>query len=252
VQPEDQPESGSLWDHLARNNVSFYNFGEGFELAGISEGSGMPPLGARFLTNMPMPEPLYRNTSRDYPGYNIHISDQTRASQFIREVDEKFVKGGADLPQFLYVYLPGDYSGAARPDDGYPYEESFVADNDYALGRILEYLSGTKWWGSMAVFVTESAAQGGVDHVDAHRTLLLVSGPWVKKDYVSHTNASLPALLKTIFGLLHVPAMNLFDAIAADLSDCFAAKPDPAAYKARPVDKRIFDPTTPATAQLSR
>ena len=252
VQPEDQPESGSLWDHLARNNVSFYNFGEGFELAGISEGSGMPPLGARFLTNMPMPEPLYRNTSRDYPGYNIHISDQTRASQFIREVDEKFVKGGADLPQFLYVYLPGDYSGAARPDDGYPYEESFVADNDYALGRILEYLSGTKWWGSMAVFVTESAAQGGVDHVDAHRTLLLASGPWVKKDYVSHTNASLPALLKTIFGLLHVPAMNLFDAIAADLSDCFAAKPDPAAYKARPVDKRIFDPTTPATAQLSR
>jgi len=91
-----------------------------------------------------------------------------------------------------------------------------------------------------------------VDHVDAHRTLLLASGPWVKKDYVSHTNASLPALLKTIFGLLHVPAMNLFDAIAADLSDCFAAKPDPAAYKARPVDKRIFDPTTPATAQLSR
>jgi YVTN family beta-propeller protein len=251
VQPEDQPEGGSLWHHLAAHNVSFYNFGEGFELAGVTEGTGMPPLGARFLTNTPMPEPLYRNTSRDYPGYNIHTSDQFRASQFIREIDEKYVKTGAELPQFLYIYLPGDYSGPARPADGYPYEESFVADNDYALGRILEYLSGTKWWNSMAVFATEAAAQGGVDHVDSHRTLLLAAGPSLKKNYVSHTNSSFPGLLKTIFGLLHIPAMNLFDATAADLADCFAAQPDPAPYHALPLDKRIFDPTQPIS-QLSR
>jgi len=91
-----------------------------------------------------------------------------------------------------------------------------------------------------------------VDHVDAHRTLMLAAGPWVKRDYVSHTNASLPALLKTIFGLLHIPAMNLFDAAAADLSDCFAAKPDPTPYRAKQVDKRIFDPGNQSTAHLSR
>jgi hypothetical protein len=242
VQPEDEPEAGSLWDHLARHNVSFYNFGEGLEMGGVSQGPDMPPLGARYLTNTPMPEALYRNTSREYPGFNIHVSDQYRATQFIREVEDKFVKGGKELPQLLWVYLPGDYSGPPRPEDGYPYEESFVADNDYAMGRILEYLSGTKWWDSMAVFITEADANAGMDHVDAHRTLLLCAGPWTKKNYVSHVNTSFPGLLKTIFGLLHVPNLNLFDAAAADLSDCFAAKPDPSPFRAVDLDKRIFDP----------
>ena len=71
------------------------------------------------------------------------------------------------------MHLPNDHMAEARPESGYPYEASFVVDNDYALGRILEYLSGTKWWREMAVFITEDDAQGGVDHIDAHRTLLL-------------------------------------------------------------------------------
>jgi len=117
-----------------------------------------------------------------------------------------------------------------------------VADNDLALGRILEYLSGTKWWKEMAVFVTEDDAQGGVDHIDAHRTVLLCAGPWFKKNYVSHVNTSFPGLLKTIFRLLGVPPLNLFDAVASDLADCFASRPDTARYQALPVDKRIFRP----------
>ena len=242
VQPEDVPQAGSLWEHLARHNVSFYNFGEGLEPGGVSQGPDMPPLGARFLTNSPMPEPLYRNTSREYPGFNIHVSDQDRATQLIHELDDRYGKGGAELPQLLWVYLPGDYGGAPRPEDGYPYEESFVADNDYAVGRILEYLSGTKWWASMAVFITEADANAGMDHVDAHRTILLCAGPWAKKNYVSHINTSFPGMLKTIFELLHVPSLNLFDASAADLSDCFAEKPDPSPYHAVDLDKRIFDP----------
>ena len=94
----------------------------------------------------------------------------------------------------------------------------------------------------MAVFITEDGAQGGVDHVDAHRTLLLAAGPWVRKNYVSHGNTSFPGLLKTIFRLLHVPPLNLFDAAATDLSEVFATQADPAGYKAREVDQRIFDP----------
>jgi hypothetical protein len=117
-----------------------------------------------------------------------------------------------------------------------------VADNDLALGRILEYLSGTKWWKEMAVFVTEDDPQGGVDHVDAHRTVLLGAGPWFKRNYVSHTNTSFPGLLKTIFRLLGLPPLNLFDASAADLSDCFAKTPDLTGYRAKEVDKRLFDP----------
>jgi hypothetical protein len=248
VHPEEQLEAGTIWHHFARHGVSFYNFGEGFELAGVDQGGGLEPTGARFLTNVPMPEPLYRNTSRQYPGFNMNISDQYRASQFIQEIAEKYVDTGADLPQFLFVYLPNDHMADARPEDGYPYRESFVADNDLALGRILEYLSGTKWWNQMAVFVTEDDAEGGVDHIDAHRTLLIGAGPWFKKNYVSHANTSFPGLLKTIFRLLHVPPLNLFDATASDLSDCFASRPDPARYQALPVDKRLFAPATAGKA----
>lgn len=244
VHPEEQLEGGTIWHHLARHGISFRNFGEGFELAGVDEGKGLEPTGARFLTNVPMPDPLFRNTSREYPGFNMNVPDQYRATQFIREIEERYVKPGADLPQFLFIHLPNDHMADARPEDGYPYRESFVADNDYALGRMLEYLSGTKWWPQMAVFITEDDAQGGVDHIDAHRTVLLAAGPWVKRNYVTHANTSFPGLLKTIFRLLGLPPLNLFDAAAADLADVFAAQPDPTAYRRREVDKRLFDPAT--------
>ena len=106
-----------------------------------TKGRGLEPTGARFLTNVPMPEPLYRNTSRQYPGFNMNIPDQYRAAQFIHEIDEKYVKPALDLPRFIFVHLPNDHMAEARPESGYPYEESFVVDNDYALGRIVEYLS---------------------------------------------------------------------------------------------------------------
>jgi YVTN family beta-propeller protein len=248
VHPEELLEGGTIWHHLARHGVEFYNFGEGFELAGIDEGKNLEPTGGRFLTNVPMPAPLYSRTSRIYPGFNMNIPDQYRASQFIKEMDEKYVKGGAELPPFLFMHLPGDHMAKARPDDGYPYESSFVVDNDYALGRILQYLSGSKWWKEMIVFITEDDAQGGVDHIDAQRTLLLCAGPWCRKNYVSHVNTSFPGLLKTIFRLLHVPPLNLFDAAASDLSDCIASQPDVQPYRVLPVDKRIFDP---AAARIS-
>jgi hypothetical protein len=191
---------------------------------------------------MPMPAELYSRTSHDYPGFNPSISDQDRATVFIREVEEKFAKPGADLPQFLYVYLPGDAGGAPQADGPYGYKESFVADNDLALGRIMQYLSGTKWWQETAVFVTESSALGGIDHIYANRTILLAAGPWLKRSYVSHVNTSFPGLLKTIYWLLGLPPQNLFDASAADLRDCFTDKPDFTGYRVVNGDPRIFTP----------
>ena len=81
-------------------------------------------------------------------------------------------------------------------------------------------------------------------NLDAHRTVLLTVGPWFKKNYVSHANTSFPGLLKTIFRLLGMPPLNLYDAAATDLSDCFTLAPDPAEYKVLPVDPCLFDPTT--------
>jgi YVTN family beta-propeller protein len=242
VHPEEQLEAGTIWHHFERNGISFRNFGEGFELAGVDEGEGLKPTGARFLTNVPMPDPLYRNTSQQYPGFNMNVPDQFRASQFIGEITERYGDGKAPLPQVLFIHLPNDHMAKTRPKDGYPYEASFVADNDYALGRIVEFLSNSPWWREMAIFITEDDAQGGRDHIDSHRTVLLGVGPYFKKNYVSHVNSSFPGMLKTVFRLLHIPPLNLFDAIASDLSDCFTDTPDFTPYKVLPVNKLLFDP----------
>jgi hypothetical protein len=242
VHPEEMQEAGTLWHHLERNKISFRNFGEGFELAGVDEGEGLKPFGVRYLTNMPVPAPLVKSSSREYPGFNMNIPDQFRASQFIKEVDELYAKPEKPLPQFIYIYLPNDHTAKPRPADGYPFGASYVADNDYALGRILQYLSRSPWWKEMAVFVTEDDAHGGRDHIDSHRTVLLAAGPWIKKDYVIKTNSSFPGLLKTIFRLLGIPPLNLYDATAADLSEAFTDQPDFAPYELMEVDRRVFVP----------
>jgi len=243
VHPEEQLEAGAIWHHLERHGITFRNFGEGFELAGVNEGEGLKPTGARYLTNVPMPDPLYRNTSRDYPQYNMNIPDQYRASRFIAEITRKYIEGGEPFPQFLFVHLPNDHMAKPRPGDGYPFEASYVSDNDYALGRIVEFLSRTPWWREMAIFVTEDDAQGGVDHIDSHRTVLLMASPFAKRNYVSHVNSSFPGLLKTVFRILRIPALNLFDAAASDLSDCFTEEPDFEPYTAAPVNASVFDPS---------
>jgi YVTN family beta-propeller protein len=242
VHPEEQLEQGALWHHLERNGISFRNFGEGFELAGVEEEPGEKPTGARFLTNVPMPEPLWRNTSREYPQFNMNIPDQYRADKFIAEIDRMYVQPGRELPRLIFMHLPNDHGAKARPADGYPFAASYMADNDHALGRVMEYLSKSRWWNSMAVFITEDDAQGGVDHVDSHRSLLLVASPFAKRNYASRTNASFPSMLKTAFRILGVPPLSLYDATAADLTDCFTSIPDFTPFTPIRPEPEIFVP----------
>jgi YVTN family beta-propeller protein len=242
VHPEEQLEAGTLWHHLERQRVSFRNFGEGFELAGVDESPGLKPTGARYVTNVPMPDPLYRNTSRNYPGFNMNVPDQYRASQFIEEIETLYHKPNKELPRLIFIHLPNDHMTKARPQDGYPFEASYVADNDYALGRIIEYLTHSPWWRNMAIFVTEDDAQGGVDHVDSHRTVLMLLSPYARRNYASHANTSFPGLLKTVFRLLGVPPLNLYDAAAADLADCFRPDADFTPFTAIRPDPEIFVP----------
>jgi hypothetical protein len=242
VHPEEQLEAGTLWHHLERHGVTFRNFGEGFELAGVDEGDNLEPTGARFPTNVPMPDPLFRNTSRQYPGFNMNIPDQYRASQFIAEIEQRYGKGKAALPKLIFIHLPDDHTAKARPGAGYPAEGSYVADNDLALGRIVEYLSHSEWWPKMAIFVTEDDAQSGIDHVDSHRTVLMVASPYARRNYSAHTNTSFPGLLRTAFELLRLPPLNLYDATAAGLNECFSLQADLTPYDALPVDPALFDP----------
>ncbi|PWU05432.1 MAG: hypothetical protein C5B51_14310 [Terriglobia bacterium] len=227
LSPEDVGQSGTLWHHLVAHGITIANFGSGTN--------------GPFLTNLPMLDPPYNVTSRTYPGLNSDVSDTGRAAQFIDEIQHRYLEGGLDLPGFVYLTLPnGKPADARRPL--YPYAESFIADNDEALGRIVEYLSQTKWWQETVVFVTEASVQRGTDHIDATRTLLLLAGPWVKRSHVSHTNASFPGLIKTILALLRVPPHTLFDHAAADLTDCFDSTADDTPYHAFGADRRVYNP----------
>jgi hypothetical protein len=177
-----------------------------------------------------------------YPTYNTSIPDQFRINQFIKEFDQKFIGEGKSMPSMITCIIPNDHGAGEEAAKGYPFRESYMADNDLAVGRIIEYLSHTPYWKNMAVFITEDDAQNGVDHIDAHRSILMVASPYAKKDYVGKVHYSFGSIFKTFWNILGMPYLNQFDAGANDLSDLFTDKPDFTPYKASPVNPQIFDP----------
>lgn len=242
VYPEDYNEAGSLWDHLERNKINFYNFGFSIMFEPALYKPEYRYTGLKHIINYPIPQPLYNRTSRSYPTYNTAIPDQFRIDQFIKEFNSKWLTGNDTLPEFITVIIPNDHGADDRPEGGYPFRESYMADNDLAVGRIVEYLSHTPYWKNMMIIITEDDAQNGVDHVDAHRSILMVISPWVKKNYVSHVHYSFGSIFKTFWNILGLPYLNQYDAGATDMSDFFTSKPDFTPYSALPVDTNIFNP----------
>jgi YVTN family beta-propeller protein len=242
IYPEDYNESGSMWDHLERNKIDFYNFGFSIMFEPAFYDNSYKLTGIKQFANYPVPAPLTRRTSKNYATYNMAIPDQFRITQFIKEFNEKWMGEGKVMPQILTVIIPNDHGAGDRPEAGYPFRESYMADNDLALGRIVEYLSHTPYWKNMAIIITEDDAQNGVDHVDAHRSILMVVSPYAKKNYVSHVHFSFGSIFKTIWNILGLPYLNQYDAGSTDMSDLFTGVPDFSPYEALPSDTRFFDP----------
>lgn len=242
IDPEDYNEIGGLWENLARSGVEFYNFGECNEFAGNYEEKFDTAFGAAHPVAWPMTKVLFDRSCRDYAGYNTSIPDQFRAEQFERNFRRLWLSGRDTMPAFIGIQLPNDHTSDPRPGDGYPYRHSYVADNDLALGRMLEFLSKTPYWKNMLVIVTEDDPQGGVDHIDAHRSILMLAGPYVRKGYVSHKHGNFGSILKMIYNILDVPPVNQYDATASLLDDFFISEPDPAQYDALPHDPAVFQP----------
>jgi len=242
IYPEDYNESGSLWDHLERNNVDFFNFGFSVMFEPAFYDASFKYTGIKQFANYPLPTPLFSRSSKQYPTYNMSIPDQFRVSQFIKEFEEKWMGNGETMPRVITLIVPNDHGADERPEAGYPYRESYMADNDLAVGRIVEYLSHTEYWNSMAIIITEDDAQNGVDHIDAHRSILMVISPWAKKNYVSKVHYSFGSIFKSIWNILGLPYLNQYDAGATDMSDMFTGVPDFEPYSAMPADIRIFDP----------
>ncbi|QEE27271.1 hypothetical protein FTW19_04145 [Terriglobus albidus] len=244
--PEDEPEFGSLWEHVAGAKLPLLNYGEGLELEGGDEREGTEPEGQRLYLNSPVPQPVFVSSDRKFPTFNMGIPDQYRYNEFQRDFTARSKTGYE--PALTVIRLPNDHMSKARPADGYPYRSSFVADNDLALGKIVDTISHSAIWKDTAIFVVEDDAQGGVDHVDAHRSPVLVISPYTKRGYISHRHTSMASVQKTIYELLNLGPLNLEDALSADLSDSFTDAPDLTPYTFTPSDTRIFNPRRARTA----
>ena len=242
IYPEDYNEAGSMWEHMERHDIQFWNFGFGTMFAPHLTDDLAYPQGYAYAVNYPVPAPIFDKTSQTYPTYNMAIPDQFRIDRFIEEFESSWMTGEEPMPQVLTIIIGADHGAGERPEAGFPFLESYMADNDLALGRLVEYLSTTPYWKNMAIVVTEDDAQGGVDHVDAHRSLLMVISPYAKRDYVSSTHTSFGSIFKTFWNILGIPHLNHYDYGATDLADLFTAEPDTTPFTAIPIDPRLFDP----------
>ncbi|MGB9073155.1 MAG: phosphoesterase [Terriglobales bacterium] len=170
-----------------------------------------------------------------FPDFNTDYPDQLRADEFLREFDE-FVKArgtAKELPQFILLYLPDDHTGGTRP--GKPMPQASVADNDLALGRVVDAVSHSPYWDDTAIFVIEDDAQDGADHVDAHRSIAFVISkyaPRVTQPFVDHNFYTTVSVIHTMETLLGLHPMNLFDAHAPLMALLFSGPGTQPPYRA--------------------
>ncbi len=222
---------GYIWDNCARHGVSYRNYGFYNAFSDGEKGPDGKPIvkdnaptkkalsGAHNDENffrfdmayadsdawktLNAPAPLQR---RAYGKFNA----SSRYAEWRREFDQ-YVKNG-DLPQFSMLRLPRDHTQGTSP--GLHSPRAMVADNDYAVGQIVEAVSHSRYWNETAIFVLEDDAQSGQDHVDAHRSICFVISPYIKKATVDHRFYNTDSVLRTMEALLNLPPMCQYDAVA--------------------------------------
>ena len=214
-----RPFGGYLWDKAAEKGITYRSYGEFTRNGATPADPGTTKIKAlegHF-------DPKFRSYDLDYP-------DVLRAERFLTELAE-FEKNGS-LPQLIVMRLPNDHTSGTKP--GSPTPTAYVADNDLALGRVVEGLSKSSFWKSMAIFVIEDDAQNGSDHVDAHRTIAFAISPYIKRRSVDSTMYSTSSMLRTMELCLGLEPMSQFDAAARPMFNAFTETPDLAPYIHRP------------------
>ncbi len=167
--------------------------------------------------------------SPNYPGSDeLKITDQIRASAFIKELKQYEDRPGDELPELMVMALSCDHTQGTRPE--LPRPESMVADNDLALGRIIEAVSHSRFWKNTVIFVTEDDSQAGWDHVSAYRTTGFVVSPYSRLQKTVSVNYNQTCMVRSIEQILGIPPMNIIDATALPMYDCFAARPSDYKY----------------------
>jgi YVTN family beta-propeller protein len=251
--PLAQPATGHLWDNAFAHKKTVYNFGE-YVTNEYPKGvtwtdfyndykSGEFKLKVPSKATVKALEPV---THPGYPWFPCHMPDVYRARLFTDEL-RKWEQAGT-MPNLVYVTLPCNHTEGTRPE--YPTPRAMVADNDLALGQIVEAVSKSKFWKETCILVVEDDPQNGFDHVDAHRTVAFAISPYTKRRFVDHTNYNQTGMVKTIELILGLPPMNQLDLSATAMRDCFQATPDLTPYAAVP-NRIPLDEMNKPLSQLS-
>ena len=189
---------------------------------------------------------LQKYSSQRYPFNSLSIPDQMRADEFLRELGEDEKKD--ELPNLTIMTLNSDHTAGTRP--GGPTPRAMVADNDLALGRVVEGISKSRFWPSTLILVVEDDAQNGVDHVDGHRTVALAIGPMVRRGVVDSNNYNHTSMIKTITEIFRIPSRTRFLKAARPMTSIFTAKADTAPYE-HLVPKIALDELNPPLKALN-
>jgi len=211
------PQGGYLWDDARRAGISFRDYGED---TGVPRSTSPTYLAG----NMPG---LRGRFDRHYEGWNLRYSDLLREAEWSREF-RAFVTH-RDLPQLEIVYLPNDHTSAAKAGALTP--KAYVAQNDLAVGRLVDTVSHSPYWKSTAIFIVEDDAQNGPDHISDQRSTFYIASPYARGGVVTQRYDT-ASVLRSIELILGLPPLSIYDATARPLDAAFTAKPNFAAFSA--------------------
>ena len=237
----DEPAAGYLWNNAIRKGLTLRNYGEYAEP--VPDKNKSAP--ARYRATKAALRPY---TSAEYPAFDMRIPDQTRAGVWLKEF-RQYVKRG-NLPALEILHLPSDHTSGARA--GRPTPRAHMADNDLALGRIVEAVSNSPYWKDTILFVLEDDSQDGPDHVDSHRSVLLVVSAYNRAGLV-HRFVNTTDVFATVEEILGLPPLSQFDSYGRPLREIFNASPDLRPYSPLTPQQSLDEknPSTGANAQAS-
>jgi arylsulfatase A-like enzyme len=247
--------TGFLWDNALQHGRSVRIYGEAC-IPVFDDSLTWTSIYTDFMNNKPFQftnkttiKPVEALLSPNYPGYDHHaIPDVLRAKSFIEELKEYEQMEGDQWPELSIVALPNDHTAGMRP--GFPTPRAMVADNDLALGQMVEAITQSRFWENTVIFVTEDDSQAGWDHVSAYRTVGMVISPYSPSGTTIRTQYNQTSLVRTIEQILGLPPMNVVDATAMPMFDCFVSGPDNVAYSAVP-NLIPLDEMNPELSELS-
>jgi hypothetical protein len=228
--------AGFIWDDALAHGKTFRDYGE--YTTGHSHWTnpaGRKPFkfldsyrdftsGSNEITYVCEPdvESLRPYMRKDYPSWGLDVPDQVRAAKFIEDL-KRFEQAGT-FPDFTIIWLPNDHTSGTKP--GSPKPQAQVADNDLAIGKVVDAVSHSAFWKDTCIFGIEDDPQNGWDHVSGYRTTAYVISPYTKRHAVVDTQYNQTSLLRTMELILGLPPMNQFDATATPMFDCFTAAAD--------------------------